>query len=78
MCTKFEHFAFVKDTQCTSGLTVFVSTICSLRQYLSIICLTMLSVTKDHAVLNNQMMVHNELETMCQWSQPSLKYYPGT
>jgi len=37
----------------------------------------MLSVTNDHTVVNNQMLVHNELETMCRWSQPSLKYYPG-
>jgi hypothetical protein len=77
VCTKFKNFAFVKDTQCKSGLTAFPSTICSARQHLSTICLTMLSVTKDHTMLNNHMTVHNELETMCQWSQPSLKDYPG-
>lgn len=38
----------------------------------------MLSVTEDHTVLDNQMTVNNELVTMCKWSQPSLKYYPGT
>lgn len=77
VCTKFKNFAFVKATQYNSGFTVFDSTIYSLRQYLSKICLTMLSVTKDHTVLKNQMTVHNEMETMCQWSQPSFKYYPG-
>jgi len=37
----------------------------------------MLSGTKDSTVLNNQMTMHNERETMCQWLQPSLQYYPG-